>query len=312
MNDLGLRRSVMIAGGTGFVGSALARSLADAGYRVTILSRSAQSKQPNVRFITWAPQDPESAATLLVQVMDETSFVINLSGCSVAGRKWDDDYKQEILASRVLSTRALVRAMELAEKRPVFFINASAVGYYGPQPGNVAVDETAPAGSDFLAEVCTHWEKEAQKAEALGVATVRLRLGLVLGRGGGMLGKMALPFKLGIGGVAGSGQQWMSWIHIDDVIGMINWLMGQPKMSGPINAVSPHPATNRDFSRALAKVLRRPLFFKYPASIIRFGSGEMSTLFLEGQNVTPRLALGAGYQFKFPDLDRALRDLYIR
>ena len=311
MNDLELKRSVLIAGGTGFIGTVLSRALSAAGYRVTVLTRSSRPKEGNIRYLTWAPQDPEAAATLLVQIMDETSFVINLSGCSVAGRKWDDDYKQQILASRVLPTRALVRAMELAEKRPVLFISASAIGYYGPLPGPAPVDETAPAGNDFLAEVCTHWEREAQKAEALGVSTVRLRLGLVLGRGG-MLSRMALPYKLGLGAVAGSGQQWMSWIHIDDVVGMILWLLGQPKISGPMNAVAPQPVSHREFSKALARILRRPLFLKLPASFVRMFSGEMSTLFLDGQNVTPRLALGAGYQFKFSALDRALREIYIR
>ena len=312
MNDLGLKRSVVIAGGTGFIGSALTQALVAAGYRVTVLSRSSRAKQSNVRYLTWAPQDPESAATLLVQIMDETSFVINLAGSPIAAHKWDDDYKQEILASRVLPTRALVRAMELAEKRPVLFISASAIGYYGPQQSATPVDETAPAGSDFLAEVCVHWEKEAQKAEALGVSTVRLRIGLALGRGGGMLSKMALPFKLGVGAVAGSGQQWMSWIHIDDLVGMMLWLLGQPKISGPMNAVAPQPVSNREFSKALARILRRPLLFKLPSPFLRMVTGEMSTLFLDGQNVTPRLALGAGYQFKFSALDRALREIYIR
>src|SRR5262249_23677935 len=162
-----------------------------------------------------------------VPIIDETSFVVNLAGSSIVAHKWNDDYKQEILGSRVLATRALVRAIELAEKRPALLLNASAVGYYGPQPANVLLGETARAGSDLLAEVCRYWEQEAERAQTLGVRTVRLRIGVVLGRAGGMIPRVLFPFKMGFGGALGSGQQCMSWIHIHDLVGLIAWLIGQ-------------------------------------------------------------------------------------
>jgi len=303
------RQSVLIAGGTGFIGSALCQGLLDAGHDVAALTRRARPSEGRLRFITWAPQDVETAAALLAATIGDYSVVINLSGESIFSGRWSDQVKRRIRESRLQATRSLVRAMELGQRKPRLFINASAVGYYGTHVEDAAIAETSPAGKDFLASVCRDWEQEAERAQILGIRVARLRIGVVLGQGGGALAKMLMPFKMGLGGPLGSGRQWMSWIHLDDLIGMILWLTEQPKVSGALNAVAPHPATNREFSKTLAHVLRRPCFIKTPAFVIRLAVGEMSIVLLEGQKVLPQAALNAGFRFRYPDLEPALRQL---
>ncbi|MBI3549622.1 MAG: TIGR01777 family protein [Elusimicrobia bacterium] len=301
-------QTVLVAGGTGFVGSALCRKLLADGRSITIATRSSQPSQPNCRYLIWAPEDIASAATILTQQIEGTSAVVNLAGESVVSARWSESVKRRILESRINATRAIVNAIAKAAKKPAVLINASAIGFYGVRADSPAA-ETAPAGEGFLANVCRLWETEAAKAEAFGVRVVRLRIGLVLGPEGGALAKMLPPFRLGLGGPLGSGQQPVSWIHRDDLASLIVWLMDNPKASGAFNAVAPGPVTNEEFSRALAATLGKGCRFRVPALALKFGLGEMSSMLLEGQNAVPKAALDLGFQFQHPNLGAALRHL---
>lgn len=300
-------RSVIIAGGTGFIGSALTRRLLEQGVFATVLTRQSRPNVGPKRFLRWDPEKggPDEA---LVREMSEATVVVNLSGYPIVGGRWTEPVKKRILDSRVLATRVLVQAMERAAEKPGVLINGSAIGFYGADPAG-PVDESSPPGTDFLAKVCQAWEAEAKKAERLAVRVALLRTGIVLSPQGGALAKMLTPFKLGLGGPLGSGEQWMSWIHLDDLVGMILWLMDKPSVSGPVNGTAPNPATNREFSRTLASTLRRPCLFRVPGFVLKLAMGEMSSILLEGQKALPEAALSGGFAFRYPKLEPALRSL---
>ncbi|MFS8570353.1 MAG: TIGR01777 family oxidoreductase [Thermaerobacter sp.] len=335
-------RRVCIAGGSGFIGSALARHWLARGAEVTILTRgttmpppSLSSPPPSPR--STPPQKGTAAAGSLRRVSwgDEPAWrravaqadvVVNLAGATIS-RRWTRAYKEEILNSRLGATRRLVEALGDPEAagdrvspgapdasgaacRPVL-VNASAVGYYGPS-GDLPLTERNAPGEDFLATVCARWEAAARPAEDAGARVVLLRIGLVLGRDGGVLPRMLLPFRLGLGGVLGSGRQWVSWIHIDDLCRLIIFAAENPAIRGPLNATAPEPVTNRQFTRALARTLGRPAFLRVPAAALRLVLGEMSTLLLDGQRVIPQRALDAGFEFRFPTIEAALTDLLRR
>lgn len=294
----------VISGGTGFIGRALASALAAAGYQVTLLSRRpAINGSGPVQTMLW---DGISSGSWQA-VLDGAAAVVNLAGESVAEGRWTAARKKTLADSRLLSTRALVAGLSSAKTHPAVFISASAVGYYGDRGGE-AVDENSPPGQDFLARVCSQWEHEAQVASALGVRTVNLRIGVVLDKEGGALAKMLFPFKMGAGGPLGSGRQWMSWIARQDLTGLILHLI-KSDLAGPVNAVAPEPVTNRDFSRALGRALRRPALLPVPGFALRLALGEMAGMLLNGQKVMPKRALESGYRFKFPDIDSALQTL---
>ena len=235
--------------------------------------------------------------------------VINLAGAAIA-RRWTKRHKEAIASSRVQSTRALVQAIGKAGEKPKWLINASAIGYYGPH-GNETLSEETGAGSDFLSRVCVAWEREAGKAEDYGLRVVRLRTGIVLGKGGGALAKMALPFKLFLGGPLGDGNQPMSWIHLEDEIGLILFLLEHPEARGAINATAPNPATMSEFCKTLGDVLNRPSWAPVPAFALRLVLGEMADMLLNGQRVLPAAAQKLGYVFKYPTLPEALRSLHL-
>jgi uncharacterized protein (TIGR01777 family) len=232
--------------------------------------------------------------------------VVHLAGEPVAQR-WTEEAKTRIRQSRVEGTLRLVKAMENAWPRPLTFVCASAVGFYGDR-GEETLTEASRPGAGFLAEVCEEWEKAAASAEPLGIRVVRLRIGVVLGRGGGALRRMLPPFRLGMGGRIGSGRQWMSWIHIDDVAGLVRFAIEQPLVAGAVNATAPQPVTNADFTRTLAGVLRRPAIFPVPPAALRLMFGEMASVMLESQRVLPEAAAAAGYAFRYGTLRPALRD----
>ncbi len=296
---------IIISGATGFIGSALCRALTDAGHEVIALTRSASAQQKlgdRVLCVTWDGQRGGEWEN----TVNGADAVVNLAGESIAVR-WNPVQKEKIRASRVDATKALVRAMDKASQRPKVLISGSAVGYYGLH-GDEELTEESPAGSDFLAEVCKAWEEAAVAAEPLGARVVRLRLGVVLGEGGGALSKMLMPFTMGVGGPTGSGQQWMSWIHRDDVIGLIQFALEREDLKGALNATAPNPVRNREFMRTLGKALRRPAFLPTPAFAMRLMFGEMAdALLLTGQRVLPAAAQRWGYQFKYPDLMSALQ-----
>jgi hypothetical protein len=285
---------VLVTGGTGLVGRPLRKALAAAGHAVTVVSR--EPMRVPARAVGWDDLDA---------IMPEVDAVVNLAGASIADGRWTAKRKTAIRRSRVEGTRSLVLAMGRAARKPQVLVSASAVGVYGPQ-GDEPVDETAPSGAGFLASVCRAWESEASAATALGVRVVLLRLGVVLAPGGGALGRMLIPFRAGVGGRLGSGRQWMSWVHVDDVVGLVLAALQTEALAGPVNATAPHPVTNRDFTKALGRAVERPAFLPVPGLVLRLALGEMASMLLTGQRVLPAAATDAGYTFQFPEIDGAL------
>jgi uncharacterized protein (TIGR01777 family) len=286
---------ILLAGGTGFIGGPLREALQAAGHEVTIVSRDpGHAPAPAVG---WADVGAAMAGV---------EGVVNLAGEPVAGGRWTEERKRKIGESRILATRALVEAAAAVQPAPSVLVNASAVGWYGPR-GDEILDETAAAGSGFLADVCRAWEEEAMGAEAVGTRVVRLRLGVVLARGGGALARMLPPFRAFVGGPLGNGRQWMSWIHRDDVLGLVVDMLKREEYRGAVNATAPHPATNADFSLALGRVLARPAALRVPAAVLRFALGEMAEMLLTGQRAVPAAADRIGYRWRYPDLVAALR-----
>ncbi|MDE1977663.1 MAG: TIGR01777 family oxidoreductase [Elusimicrobia bacterium] len=295
---------IFIAGGTGFIGSRLSELLIQGGHSLVFLSRDpakTRTDAPGAEILSWSDRGwPKALAS--------AQAVVNLAGAGVAEGRWTAERKRVVLESRLNATRTLVSAMAGIEGGPKILINASAAGYYGPRDDE-DIDEQQPAGADFLAQVCARWEEEAFKAREHGARVVILRIGVVLGPGGGALARMLLPFRLGLGGRLGSGRQWFPWIHIDDLAGLVGEAIKNPDLSGPVNAVAPQPATNAEFTRALGRVLGRPTVLPAPAFALKLLLGEMSGMLLTGQRLVPRAAQKAGYRFLFPKLDAALQDV---
>jgi uncharacterized protein len=294
---------VTVTGATGLIGRRLVAALTDRGDRVTVLSRDAGRARSalGVEAVAWDPV----AAQAPCAALDGRDAVLHLAGAPVAQR-WTARAKDDIVRSRVLGTRNLVAGLLEADPRPAALIAASAVGYYGDR-GDAVLGEDAPPGDDFLARACVGWEAEADAASALGVRVARLRTGVVLDRSGGALRTMLPPFRAGLGGPVAGGAQYLPWIHADDVVAMyLAALDGDWR--GPYNASAPEPVTNRAFSKALGRALRRPAVLPVPALALRLRYGEMSTVVTAGQRAVPRRALQAGHAFRHPGLDAALAD----
>lgn len=292
--------NVLVAGGTGFVGQALCPVLRREGHDVTVVTRNPQRCAPlgGVRYVAWEGEGYERA-------LAQADGVVNLAGESLARRRWTTRQRQLIRDSRVGATRRLAVSMESSQSRSQVLINASAVGYYGPR-GDEELAESGGAGCGFLAELCREWEAEAQRIEGMGVRVVRLRIGLVLGPAGGALAKMVPLFRMFLGGAPGSGRQWVSWIHLDDVIGLVEWALARRDVAGAVNATAPHPARMQDVCRSLGRALRRPAWAPMPSSVLRLALGDMADLLLTGQRVIPEAAMRWGYAFRYPELDRAV------
>lgn len=293
---------VVVAGGSGFVGRGLCKLLAQEGHEAVVLTREPRPRPGGPREVAWdaASSGPWQDA------LDGADAVVNLAGASIAQGRWTPARKKILRDSRLLSTRALVAGLSGVRARPKVLVSASAVGYYGDR-GEEPVDESAKPGEGFLAGLCADWEREAQVAEPLGVRVVRLRFGVVLGRGGGALAKMLPAFKLGLGGPIGGGRQWFPWITRSDATGLILRCAQDPKASGPVNAVAPQAARNAEFAAALGRVLRRPALLRAPAFALKLALGEMSEMLLTGQRVEPKKALELGYSFRHPELEAGLR-----
>lgn len=303
--------SVVVAGGAGFIGRALVSALAARGRAVTVLTRRApeaagKGLPKTVAVRRWNPAEP-----LDPSVLKEAGAVINLAGATIA-RPWTAAARRLILESRVQSTTALVEAikgaMAAGVPAPRVLINASAVGYYGPRADEAVTEGDSP-GDDFLARVCRAWEAAALAARGAGVRVVLLRTGLVLGPGGA-LRLMSLPFRLFVGGPLGSGRQWVPWIHLDDVVGLVLFALEHEALDGPVNVTAPHPVRNRELAQTLGRVLRRPAALPVPALVLRLLLGEMSMMLLTGQRALPEAALRAGYGFRYAELEPALRAVY--
>jgi uncharacterized protein (TIGR01777 family) len=295
---------VSLTGGTGRIGRRLVRELLERGDEVTVLSRDpdrARAALPGVEAAAWDPlAGPAPAAAL-----SGRDGVLHLAGEDVAQR-WTEDAKRRIRESREVGTRNLVAGLGAASPRPGVLVASSAVGYYGPH-GDEPVDESAPPGSDFLAGVCVAWEREAAAAAEFGLRVVHVRTGVVLDREGGALSRMLPFFRLGIGGPVAGGRQYLAWVHRDDIAGILLAALDGAEWSGPVNASAPEPATNRDFSRALGRALRRPAIAPIPAFAVRLLYGDMAEIVTTGQRAVPARAAALGYRFRHPDLDEALR-----
>jgi uncharacterized protein len=284
----------VITGGTGFLGSALAASLRTDGHHVTIVTRH--------------PRRPDEVAWTDLSVLDGADVVVNLAGTSLDSGRWNDARKAAILHSRVEATEAIVKTMSEA-RRPPILLNQSAVGVYGAH-GSETLTEEAPPGSDFLASVCVAWEAAAMKATTI-TRVVLLRTGLPLDSTGGALPRLALPFRLFAGGRIGSGQQYWSWIHLHDWIRMVRWAIDLSDIGGPLNVTAPAPVTNGELATALGRALRRPALMPAPAFAVRLVLGEMAdAMVLSGQRVLPAKATEGGFEFQYPDVDSALRQIY--
>ena len=299
---------LILAGGTGFVGNALRETLTRNDHEVFILTRQASRENAPgacTRYVYWNP--PNSGKW--EQEFEGIEGVINLAGEPIVGKRWSPQQKRKVIESRIGATRAIVEAIRKAKRKPQVLINASAIGYYGPH-GDEELNEDSSAGNDFLAQTCQEWEAEAMKAESLGVRVVRLRIGIVLEKNGGALAKMLPPFQLGLGGSLGTGRQWMSWIHLQDLADLISFVVEKKTLEGPLNGTAPAPVTMKEFSKNLGHALHRPAFFPVPEVAVKVLLGEMSDVLLKGQRVLPQKALAEGFVFRFPKLETALKDIF--
>jgi uncharacterized protein len=287
---------ILVTGSTGLVGTALVKALASDGHTVQPLRVRADSMWRGI---------PETGELGGAGVGPDA--VVNLAGASIAGGRWTDKRKHLLRTSRIATTRALVKALAKTNARPRVLVSASAIGIYGDR-GDEALTEKSKPGTNFLAGLAREWEAEALKAEALGIRVVLARFGVILARHGGALAKMLLPFKLGAGGRLGSGKQWMSWITLEDVVGVIRFAIENNAVRGALNVVAPQPAQNSDFTKALAKALHRPALFPAPSFALRLALGEMAdALLLSSQRVTPQVLEKLNYRFFYPELSSAFK-----
>ncbi len=298
--------NLVISGASGFIGSMLIERLAYDGHHLALLSRKPPVEEilSNRQWLTWKP----GLAGEWEKSIDGADGVIHLAGEPIAGKRWSSAQKEKLRSSRIETTRALIDAIRKAKVRPKFLISSSAVGYYGPHGDETLIENSGP-GNGFLARLCVDWEAEASKAKELGVRVAILRTGIVLEKGKGALARMVPPFKYFFGGSLGNGKQWFPWIHLNDQIGLIRFLIDNDKAEGPFNATAPNPVTMGEFCKAFGKTLNRPSWAPVPALVLSLLLGEMAQMILTGQRAVPQAALDLGYRFKFPNIYPALESL---
>jgi uncharacterized protein (TIGR01777 family) len=292
---------VLVTGSTGFIGSSLVQALEQRGDQVVRLSRRGSAGEP-----TWDPD----AGTISAGALDGVDAVVHLAGEGIGEKKWTAEQKQRVLGSRVKGTSLLARTLAEQETKPAVLVSGSAIGYYGDR-GDEVLDETSSSGDDFLADVCRQWEASAQPVVDAGIRLVNIRTGIVLDPSGGVLKRLLLPFRLGLGGRVGTGRQWMSWIARGDVIGAIIHALDHDSLRGPVNLTAPNPLTNAELTKTLGAVLHRPTILPTPLLPLklRYGAELVDALLVSGQRVLPRQLEGAGYAFAHRDLAPALRAL---
>ena len=294
--------NILITGGTGFIGSAVCKKLLEnKNNNLTLLSRNPEKVKI-----------PVKAISSLKQLEKDESFdiIINLAGEPIADKRWTERQKHKIVTSRIDTTDKVIEFIKTAKNKPELLINGSAIGYYGIDKTDMEIDENGTGDNSFSSDLCKQWEATALQANSFGVRTCLLRTGIVLGKNGGALSKMLTPFKMGIGGKIGSGRQWMPWIHLHDLVGIILYCIEHDNLNGAINGTSPNPLTNQDFTKTLGKVLNRPTFMSVPRTIIKLLMGQMGVeLLLSGKKILPVKITEKGYQFQYPELDSALQNI---
>jgi uncharacterized protein (TIGR01777 family) len=292
----------LITGGTGFIGRPLVEKLLARGDQITLLTRDFDK----------AKKMFSGPINLIGSVKDsglEVDGVINLAGAPIIDKRWTHKRKQVLKQSRVGITSDIIEWLKKCENKPECLISGSAIGYYGNYPEATRLDEKASPRQGFASELCREWESAARPAEALGVRVCRVRTGVVLAKHGGALKRMLLPFSLGLGGRIASGNQWFSWIHLDDMLALLLFLIDNKDISGAVNATAPYPVSNFHFSRVLARMLKRPMLMPMPALVAMLLFGEASELLLEGQQVVPKKLLDNGFKFTYPQLNTALEEI---
>ena len=297
---------ILLTGGTGLIGRALCRYWQAQGHQLSVWTRHPEKVA--------ALCGPQVRVIRTLQELDQTPLdaVINLAGAPIADRPWTHKRKALLWSSRIALTETLLAWLESREHKPRVLVSGSAVGWYGDGGERELSEDSPPVNEDFASQLCIAWEETAQRAEAMGVRVALVRTGLVLSAEGGFLSRLLLPFKLGLGGPIGSGRQWMPWIHIDDQIALIDFLVHQDEARGPYNACAPKPVRNREFAKSLGRVLHRPALMPLPAFVLRLALGELSLLLLGGQRAVPARLLEAGFTFQFTDLSAALDDIASR
>jgi uncharacterized protein (TIGR01777 family) len=293
---------ILISGASGLVGTHLIPTLEAKGHEIFRLVRKTPK---NANEIQW--NEKTGFSEIEQPILENFDSVVHLAGDNVASENWSDEKKRRIRESRTTGTRVLVDALKKCANPPKVFVSASASGFYGDRKDEILTEES-PKGEGFLPDVCDEWETEARHAEEFGARVVTPRIGVVLAKDGGALEKMLTPFKLGVGGVVGSGKQWMSWIALDDLIGIINFALENENLRGAVNTVAPNPATNEEFTKTFGKVLHRPTILPIPEFAIKLLYGEMGeTLLLQGQRMIPKKLQDAGFEFQYPNLEDALK-----
>jgi len=294
---------ILITGASGLIGTALQKSFEEKGYEMLLASRGEPKSE---RDIQWNAEAGFADGDL--PRLEGLDAVVHLAGESISALRWTDEKKKAIRDSRVHGTRTMIEAFARLVKKPSVFISASAIGFYGDR-GDDELNETSSAGDTFLSEVSKEWESESRRAEDMGIRTVLLRNAIVLSKDGGALATMMTPFKLGVGGVVGSGKQWMSWVSLDDVVGIVNYVLENENLRGAINVASPNPVINEEFTKTLGEVLYRPTFLPLPEFAVNLVFGEMGdALLIDSTKVVPKRLLDAGFKFRYPDLKSALEN----
>ncbi|HTH37379.1 MAG TPA: TIGR01777 family oxidoreductase [Pyrinomonadaceae bacterium] len=292
---------ILITGASGLIGTALQKSFAQKGYEMLFASRSEPKNDKYIRWDIETGFPDEDLARL-----EGLDAFIHLAGESISGLRWTDEKKKTIRDSRVLGTRTIIEAFARLERKPKVFISGSAIGFYGDR-GDDEMTEANAAGDTFLSQVCKEWEAESRRAEDMGIRTVLTRTGIALSKDGGALAVMLTPFKLGVGGVVGSGKQWMSWVSLDDVVGIVNFALENENLRGAVNVVAPNPVTNEEFTKTLGSVLYRPTILPLPEFAVNLVFGEMGdALLLDSIKVVPKRLMDADYEFAFTQLKPAL------
>jgi uncharacterized protein (TIGR01777 family) len=294
---------ILITGASGLIGKALQESFKQKGHQMLLASRSEAKDDRHIQWSVETGFRDEDLSTL-----EGLDAVVHLAGENVSGLRWTDEKKKAIRDSRVFGTRSMIETFDKLAEKPKVFISGSAIGFYGDR-GDEELTESSSAGKTFLAEVCREWESESRRAEDLGIRTVLLRTGIVLSKDGGALATMLTPFKFGVGGVVGDGKQWMSWISLDDVVGIVNFVLENETVRGAVNVVAPNPVSNEEFTKSLGTVLYRPTFLPLPEFAVHMVFGEMGdALLLDSTKVIPKRLTDTGYQFKFTNLREALEN----